>query len=361
MPVANPLGKQRAKLMAVEVCRPFEIERNGKKIVMTRADLAQSCANYDPDFLLSTLAPDHADSGPTPGFAEKYFMDGDRMMAQVEGDAEVVLEMRRGGNYPHRSLKFSRKEGKEGWYPEHIGLLGVKPPQIKGMKYVDASEIVMLSEAGDAETMTFFLLDGAASSEEDSMPTDKATPQTVELAEYEKVTLELAELRKERDDAKQEAATAKQQAVELAEKQKASEIVLFELRDQSYRDKAEKTIAALDNGQNMTGPTRELLTVMLAAATLGKDEILLSEPGCDPRKLTLAEGVVELAKLLPDHMERPANRKVAESQHTDSIKLSEGQIVLMEAEGLRQGTEAWKKREEMILAETRKYSAKREG
>ncbi len=353
MPVSNPLSKQRAKILGVEVCRPFEIERNGVKVRMTEADLAQSCKNLNANFLPSTLALDagdgHPKGGPAYGEAERYFMKGGVMCADIEGEADVVAEMRRGGRYPHRSMKFSRKEGVDGWYPEHICALGVMPPQIKGLAPIGADQVVLLSEAGDEETLTFFLLDGADRSEEVSMPTPTGT---VELSEYNKLQAELNTLKQqnaEKDIKLAETTTA-------LDGMKALEVAMAEVRHESITNKAEKIINGYDNGTNMTGPLKEVLTLCLGASMEGADEITLSEPGLEPRQVALADGIKLIAERLPkEGVPAPARKDGIKlvPNGTDEIKLSERQATLMKAQGYKPGTEAWDKQAERVIQSTR--------
>lgn len=355
MPTTNPLGKQRAKVIGVEVCLPFEIERDGRKIRMTEADLAKSCGNLNPSFLPSTLALDagdgHPRGGPAYGEVERYYMKGGAMCADIEGEADVVLEMRRGGRYPHRSMKFSRKEGVDGWYPEHICALGVMPPQIKGLAPIGAEQIIMLSESGTDETVTYFLLDGADRPEEATMAEKPQNTESVELAEYNKLKADFESLRAEYAQRDLELSEAKK----TAERVEAMEIVLAEQRHRTILQDAKDAIGALDNGTNMTAPLKEALTLTLAASMEGVDEITLSEPGLEPRTLTLAEGIRLIAERLPKDSLRPGKGtlKVVSPKDGDEIQLSERQEALLESQGYVRGTDKWNQAVDRVKATTR--------
>lgn len=326
--------RNRLKATAVEVARPWKgKDANGNEVEITASMLSQACDNYDPAFEECVLAPDHKREGSSHGYAERFYMDGDRMLADLEGDADTIYEMRQGGKLSRRSMLFSTREGKEGWYPAHLAPLGAKPPAIKGLAPIKTTQMIALSE-WDGKGIELYLAEP-----EDGPEEVKVATKTTALAADPTDEMELSEL-------KQQAAKAKQLEVELAEKDKrlaALEDVTAELSEGRNNDRAIREIDALDAGR-MTPAEKQVAVAMLSACYNGKNEIVLAADDGTENKLPLAAAFKEYVKVAQEArppLAKDQRIKLAENPLAGEITLSEKAHEMIQARGFRPGTKEY--------------------
>lgn len=326
------------KVLGVEIARPYKgKDANGNEVEVTAEDLTRTCEIYNREFEECVLVKTHPKPGDdvdAEGAAERLYMDGDRLLADFEGEADAIYEMRQGGKRPRRSIKLSKKPGVEGWYAEHVALLGSRPAAIKGMAPVKTTQMIALSE-WDSNSIELYLAEP-----EDNGPEEvKVATKTTALAADPTDEMELSEL-------KQQAAKAKQLEVELAEKDKrlaALEDVTAELSEGRNHDRAIREIDALDAGR-MTPAEKQVAVAMLSACYNGKNEIVLAADDGTENKLPLAAAFKEYVKVAQEArppLARDQKIKLAENPLAGEITLSEQAEKMLEARGLRRGTPEW--------------------
>jgi hypothetical protein len=114
-------------------------DMHGRDIPITRADLAELAASYDPARYRAPIVIGHPQiEDPSWGTIERFEVDGDSLYA-VEGavDAQFAA-FREAGRFAERSLSYFLPQhpnnptpGKK--HPKHCGWLGAVPPAVPGL------------------------------------------------------------------------------------------------------------------------------------------------------------------------------------------------------------------------------------
>ena len=117
----------------------------------TTDDIDEIVSNYDPDFFESPTSIDHVQEGPALGWVKQLRRQGDLMLADVEVSDELADALKE-KKFANRSVEIARLPEK-GKYLKALTFLGVKVPQVKGLKPIDFSTF----EDEDIKTDSFDL------------------------------------------------------------------------------------------------------------------------------------------------------------------------------------------------------------
>jgi len=122
----------------------------------TASDLQRVAASYDPVFHEAPAVIGHpADNMPAYAWTDRLKVDGDKLLAkfrEVDPEFESAVQT---GRFKKRSASFYLDGGKLAGL-RHVGFLGAKPPEVKGLKnltFDDHGQSFAVAEFGEEETV----------------------------------------------------------------------------------------------------------------------------------------------------------------------------------------------------------------
>lgn len=118
----------------IEICKAGTwTAKNGSKITLTKGDLDNIAASYDPKERESPLVFGHPeDNQPAFGWVRKLKRAGEILLAQFQKVPEAVKELVKAGHYKKVSISL----GADKKTLRHVGLLGAVQPAVPGLKDV---------------------------------------------------------------------------------------------------------------------------------------------------------------------------------------------------------------------------------
>jgi hypothetical protein len=118
----------------IEICKAGTFTaKNGSKVTLTKGDLDNVVASYDPTVREAPLVFGHPeDNQPAFGWARKLKRTGEILLAQFQKVPEAVKELVRAGHYKKVSISL----GADKTTLRHVGLLGAVQPAVPGLKDV---------------------------------------------------------------------------------------------------------------------------------------------------------------------------------------------------------------------------------
>ena len=118
----------------IEICKAGTwTAKNGSKVTLTKGDLDNIVASYDPTVREAPLVFGHPeDNHPAFGWAQKLKRSGEVLLAQFQKVPEAVKELVRAGHYKKVSISL----GADKKALRHVGLLGAVQPAVPGLKDV---------------------------------------------------------------------------------------------------------------------------------------------------------------------------------------------------------------------------------
>lgn len=120
----------------IEIFRAGDYRPQGKALI-TRADLERVIRNYDPAFHEAPVCVGHPETdGPAYAWIARLALDGDTLLAKESQVDPAFDEARRAGRYKKRSASFYQDAAGNVTGLRHVGWLGAKPPEVKGLKDV---------------------------------------------------------------------------------------------------------------------------------------------------------------------------------------------------------------------------------
>lgn len=128
-------------ITAVEILKPGTyVDANGKVVTVTRGDLCELAAEYDPALREAPAVVGHPKmDDPAYGWMRNLRVDGEVLLCDLDDVDPEFADILKAGRYKNRSLSFYRpgtqgnpKPGKH--YPKHLGLLGARAPAVPGLK-----------------------------------------------------------------------------------------------------------------------------------------------------------------------------------------------------------------------------------
>lgn len=143
-------------------------DARGRKITLTREDLAATVAAYDPAVFAAPLVIGHPTmDAPAFGWINKLALnDANRLVSEdptdVHPEFAALVESKR---FPKVSISFfaptSPHNPKPGvWYPRHLGYLGAAAPALPGLKVAnfaaDESDVVTFGGYDDMSVANLF-------------------------------------------------------------------------------------------------------------------------------------------------------------------------------------------------------------
>lgn len=115
------------------VLRPIDLT-DSHGVQITRQNLEQMAAAYNPSIEAAALNFDHAWGGPAHGWCARLWMAGEELWARFERLSADAIEGIRSGQWPRRSSEFyTRHPATGGWYFTGLALLGNSRPAVWGL------------------------------------------------------------------------------------------------------------------------------------------------------------------------------------------------------------------------------------
>lgn len=194
-------------------------DTNGVIHTITAADLAAAAAAYDPALHEAPIVVGHPkDDGPAYGWVSKLRTEGGSLLSDHHQVDAAFSEMAGAGRFKKRSAAFYQPNDpanpKPGvWYLRHVAWLGAQPPAVKGLREVHFSE-------GDADRAVCFS-EPIVTQEPDDMSKELQDQLAKAQADLAAANSANATLQAATDKATKEAADAKSQAAQFAERARA--------------------------------------------------------------------------------------------------------------------------------------------
>jgi len=118
----------------IEICKAGTFTaKNGEKVTLTKGDLDNIAASYDPKERDAPLVFGHPeDNHPAFGWVEKMKRTGEILLAQFQKVPEAVKELVNAGHYKKVSVSLMADKKTL----RHVGLLGAVQPAVPGLKDV---------------------------------------------------------------------------------------------------------------------------------------------------------------------------------------------------------------------------------
>lgn len=119
---------------------------SGEEMSFSEADLAASCAAYDPAVHEAPLVIGHPrHNSPAWGWVQSMAVSGQHLEATPHQLDPEFAELVRAGRFKKISASFYRPDSPNNpvpgvWYLRHVGFLGAQPPAVKGLRQVEFGE-----------------------------------------------------------------------------------------------------------------------------------------------------------------------------------------------------------------------------
>jgi hypothetical protein len=115
-------------------------DANGRRVTITREDLAAIARRYDPALHEAPVVIGHpGDDAPAYGWVERLELEGDVLVGRLAQVEPQFAELVRAGRFKKVSIALYGPEAPNnpaagGWYLRHVGFLGAQPPAVKGLR-----------------------------------------------------------------------------------------------------------------------------------------------------------------------------------------------------------------------------------